>query len=117
MSPGKSAALSPAEKKQLEADKLQKHLESGYLVALADKGRQFDSVALAKNIEKLTVHSRGDVKIIIGGPYGLSDKILKRADEIWSLSKLTFSHQIVRIVLLEQLFRAFSILHRTDYHK
>lgn len=116
-SPAKSSALSPAEIKRLEAGKLETVLADSYLIALADSGKQFDSFTFAKNLEKLTVSSRNEIKIVIGGPYGLDDSILKQASEVWSLSGLTFSHQIVRIVLLEQLFRGFSILHGRDYHK
>ena len=116
-SPAKSSALSPAEIKRLEADKLEKILANSYLIALADSGKKFDSITFAKNLEKLAVRSRSEIKIVIGGPYGLDDSILREANEVWSLSGLTFSHQIVRIVLLEQLFRAFSILNGRDYHK
>lgn len=116
-SPSKSSSLSPAEIKRLEAHKLKNILIDSYLIALADRGKKFDSFTFAKNLEKLTVISRNEIKIVIGGPYGLDDSILKQASEVWSLSGLTFSHQIVRIVLLEQLFRAFSILHGRDYHK
>ena len=116
-SPAKSTSLSPAEIKRLESGKLKSILSESYLVALADSGKKFDSLAFAKNIEKLSVRSRSEIKIVIGGPYGLDESILKKANEVWSLSGLTFSHQIVRIVLLEQLFRAFSILHGRDYHK
>ena len=116
-SPAKSSALSPAEIKRLEAAKLREVLADSYLIALADSGKKFDSSSFAKNLEKLTVSSRNEIKIVIGGPYGLDDSILKQASEVWSLSGLTFSHQIVRIVLLEQLFRGFSILHGRDYHK
>ena len=100
-----------------KADKLENILANSYLIALADSGKKFDSFTFAKNLEKLTVKSRNEIKIVIGGPYGLDDSILKKANEVWSLSRLAFSHQIVRIVLLEQLFRAFSILNGRDYHK
>lgn len=68
-------------------------------------------------IEKWQTSSKGTITFLIGGPYGLDPSILKRADIVLSLSKLTFSHQLVRLTLLEQLYRAFSILHGTDYHK
>ena len=116
-SPTKSSSLPPAEIKRLKADKLENILANSYLIALADSGKKFDSFTFAKNLEKLTVKSRNEIKIVIGGPYGLDDSILKKANEVWSLSRLAFSHQIVRIVLLEQLFRAFSILNGRDYHK
>lgn len=115
--PKKSASLSPAEIKKLEAVLLSKYLHDGTIVALADSGKKSDSAGFAKQLEKMLAQSSGKLKFLIGGPYGLHDSVLKHADYVVSLSSLTFSHQVIRIVLLEQLFRAFSILHNTDYHK
>ncbi len=68
-------------------------------------------------LETLQIKSGGTVNFIIGGAYGLDDVILNKADHVLSLSSLTFSHQLVRLILLKQLYRAFTILHGTDYHK
>jgi len=114
---GQSSSQSPSEIKASEKMLIQKHLKGGTLIALADSGRQFDSAKFAKKMEQLSAQSRGELIFVIGGPFGLDKTILESADEIISLSSLTFSHQVVRLVLLEQLFRAFSILHGTDYHK
>jgi 23S rRNA (pseudouridine1915-N3)-methyltransferase len=114
---GKSSAQSPAEIRAAEKLLIQKHLAGGAVIALSDSGKKFDSPEFANKLEKLSTQSRGEIKFVIGGPFGLDKSILDTADEVISLSSLTFSHQIVRIVLLEQLFRAFSILHHTDYHK
>jgi 23S rRNA (pseudouridine1915-N3)-methyltransferase len=68
-------------------------------------------------LDKLTAQQRGTLTFVIGGAYGLDQKVLTRAQQCISLSPLTFSHQVVRLVLLEQLYRAFTILEGTDYHK
>ena len=113
----KTAKLSPAEIMRGESLLLEKHLNKTYTIALADFGKKMDSHAFAKWLEKLMTRSQGTVNFIIGGAYGIHQDILDRADETISLSPLTFSHQLVRPVLLEQLFRSFSILNNTDYHK
>lgn len=112
-----SPRLSPDEIKRAEAALFSPHLTKGLVVALSDSGTQYDSPAFARMIEKWQTSSKGTITFLIGGPYGLDPSILKRADIVLSLSKLTFSHQLVRLTLLEQLYRAFSILHGTDYHK
>lgn len=109
--------MAPAEIKRREAERLGKHLGRGLTVALADRGKACDSPALARLMERWQTQSGGTITFVIGGAYGLDPTILKAADFTLSLSSLTFSHQLVRLVLLEQLFRAFSILHGTDYHK
>ena len=116
-SPKQSKALSPLEIKRLEADRLRPYLEEGMSIALSDRGKQHDSHTFAKFLSTLQTKSGGQVTILIGGPYGLDDSILDKATHRLSLSPLTFSHQVVRLVLLEQLYRGFSILHNTDYHK
>ena len=77
----------------------------------------FDSVGLADYLERLHTTSRGAVTFVIGGAYGLSDSIIQASDLVLSLSRLTFSHRLARLVLLEQLYRAFTIIHNTGYHK
>ncbi|MFQ5500559.1 MAG: 23S rRNA (pseudouridine(1915)-N(3))-methyltransferase RlmH [Candidatus Zixiibacteriota bacterium] len=87
------------------------------VIALTDQGEQMDSLHLARRIESLLAHGSGKLLFVIGGAYGLDRSVLDRADVRLSLSPLTFSHQLVRPILAEQLYRAFSILHGTDYHK
>ena len=116
-SPKKAASLSPLEIRRLEARLIEKELERGTVIALVDTGDKLDSIAFAQWLEKLPATSPGPMTFVIGGPYGLDEAILKRADRCLSLSPLTFSHQLVRLVLLEQLYRGLSILHGTDYHK
>ena len=112
-----SASLSPAELKAHEAERINKALGSDYLVALHDRGRKHDSPAFAKMIEKLQTNSGGRLTLLIGGAFGLDQQLLDRADLVVSLSDLTFSHQLTRLVILEQLYRGFSILAGTKYHK
>lgn len=116
-SPKKSSSLSPVEIRRLEADRFLPYLDKGTVVALTDAGKKYDSYAFAKFLETLQTSSGGSVTMLIGGPYGLADEVVAKATYRLSLSALTFSHQIVRLVLLEQLYRGFSILHNTDYHK
>jgi len=116
-SPKGSASLSANEIKAAEATKLSKAIGTGFTIGLHDRGRSFDSVQFAKELEKIETHSRGSVALVIGGPYGLHESILERADLLWSLSPLTFSHQLVRLIVLEQLYRAYSIRQGTSYHK
>ncbi len=112
-----SSSLSADEQKGREAKSIQKYLDGGTILALADSGRQYDSLKFAQRLERILSQSRGEIKFIVGGPFGLDKAILELADEVISLSSLTYSHQIVRLVLMEQLYRAFSILRGTDYHK
>jgi 23S rRNA (pseudouridine1915-N3)-methyltransferase len=111
-----TASLSPAEIKSREAERFEKELGKDFLIALSDRGVKTDSVGLAQKIEKLQARSSA-ITFLIGGAYGLDERIIKRADLVLSLSPLTFSHQLVRLILLEQLYRALSILHGSSYHK
>lgn len=111
-----TSSLSPTEIKAQEAERFEKQLGKGYLIALSDKGVRMDSEGLAKRIEKLQAQT-GEITFLIGGAYGLDERLIKRADLVLSLSPLTFSHQLVRLILLEQLYRALSILQGSSYHK
>lgn len=115
--PKKLSALSPAEIKTKEGELIIQTISKGTVIALADSGKKVDSHRFADMLDKLHTTSGGTINLIIGGAYGLDNAVLDQAKEILSLSPLTFSHQLVRLVLLEQLYRAFSILHNTDYHK
>lgn len=87
-----------------------------YLVALDEKGKQMDSEELAAFIQKRANESQKDLVFLIGGIYGLDEIVLKRADYRWSLSQLTFPHQLVRLILAEQVYRACTILKNEKYH-
>ena len=87
-----------------------------YLVALDERGKTLDSPGLANFIQARASESRKNLVFLIGGAYGIDDKILKRANYTFSLSSLTFPHQLVRLILCEQVYRACSILRNEKYH-
>lgn len=95
---------------------LRNFLSDDYLVALDRSGRAMDSEGLASWIEALSL-SQDRIAFVIGGPLGLSNTVLERAHEILSLSQLTLTHEMSRLLLLEQLYRAFTIIHGEKYHK
>lgn len=88
-----------------------------YLVPLDRSGRQFHSEGLAAWLDKRSLATGGSLTFIIGGPLGLSKELLDRGHKILSLSKLTLTHEMSRLLLLEQLYRAFTILRGEKYHK
>jgi 23S rRNA (pseudouridine1915-N3)-methyltransferase len=104
------------ELRRAEAAAIEKRLHSGYPIALSDRGKVFNSVEFARFLSKLMMKS-GSCEFIIGGIYGLDSSILEECRATLSLSPMTFSHQLVRPILLEQLYRAFSILSGGKYHK
>ncbi|MGE9292234.1 MAG: 23S rRNA (pseudouridine(1915)-N(3))-methyltransferase RlmH [Puniceicoccales bacterium] len=100
-----------------EGERLLKALEKerGRVFALAEEGKCRPSSALADALDELRTNSQ-DAAFIVGGPYGLSAEVKARADTLLSLSPMTFTHEMARVILLEQLYRAFSILHGSGYH-
>lgn len=112
---------SAAEEKQvrdLEGERILKNIrEDGYVVALAIEGKSMDSVELSKRIENLGLGGTSHIYFVIGGSLGLSDAVLKRADEKLSFSKMTFPHQLMRVILLEQIYRSYRIMNHEPYHK
>ncbi len=91
--------------------------DNSYVIALALEGRMMDSEALAAEIAGLGVGGKSDICFIIGGSLGLSDEVKKRADELLSFSRFTFPHQLMRVILLEQIYRSFKINAGEPYHK
>lgn len=111
------AKLSEAEIRQREGEQILAQLKPGdYLVLLDEKGTCFRSQAWAQHLQQ--TFNRGPKRLIfaVGGPYGFSKEVQAQAQESLSLSPMTFSHQLVRALFLEQLYRAFSILHGAPYH-
>jgi 23S rRNA (pseudouridine1915-N3)-methyltransferase len=96
---------------------LQKAAAGDYLIALDRSGRQYDSEGIADLFSRLSINVRGSVCFTIGGPVGLSNEVLEKADSILSLSRMTLTHEMSRIILLEQVYRAFTIIHGEKYHK
>lgn len=91
--------------------------ERSYVIALAIEGRMQDSVELSKQLEDLGVDGYAQVTFIIGGSLGLDRRVLDRADYKLSFSRMTFPHQLMRVILLEQIYRAFKIMNKEPYHK
>lgn len=103
--------------KEKEGQKILEHLKKeDYVVLLDEKGRDIKSEALAEMIENRMVDSVRRMIFIIGGAYGVSDAIFTRANYVWKLSSLVFPHMLVRVILLEQLYRALTIIKGEKYH-
>lgn len=109
--PGEGAAAVEAEADSI----LGRFLPGDYLVAMDERGREFDSVGLAKELGGLLGSGRRLV-FVTGGPFGLSERVRNRADLTLALSKLTFTHEMARLILAEQVFRALTIIKRRPYH-
>ena len=114
-------ALSPALREQVKAAEgariLERIADNEYVIALAIDAKQLSSEAFADKLDSLMLSGRSDIAFIIGGSLGLSPEVLRRADFALSFSPMTFSHQIFRVMLLEQIYRAFRILRNEPYHK
>lgn len=113
--------LSPSEMeqvKQKEGERLLAKLsQDTYVIALAIEGKMKSSEQLADSLDKLATYGKSKIAFIIGGSLGLSNEVLQRADETLSFSKMTFPHQLMRLILLEQVYRAFRINRNEPYHK
>lgn len=113
--------MSFAEEEQVKAkegNKIIKYIkDDSYVIPLAIEGKERSSEELAKHIESLAVGGKSHITFIIGGSLGLSEDILEKANETLSFSKLTFPHQLMRIILLEQIYRSFRIINNQPYHK
>ena len=96
---------------------LEKISDSSKVIALAIEGVEYDSVELAKQLESYRLSGTSDLTFIIGGSLGLHKSVLNRADLKLSFSKMTFPHQLMRVILLEQIYRSFRIINNEPYHK
>lgn len=104
--------------KEKEGERLLKYIKDNqYVITLEIEGKQLDSVELSNHINKLGIDGKSNICFVIGGSLGLDDRIKKRADFKLSFSKMTFPHQLMRVVLLEQIYRAYRIIHNEPYHK
>ena len=104
--------------KDKEAERMEKYLpDSAYVIALAIEGKMLSSEQLAGKINQLGVGGESHIQFIIGGSLGLSDKVVKEADMLLSFSKMTFPHQLMRVILLEQIYRSYRIIQGEPYHK
>ncbi|NLW03379.1 MAG: 23S rRNA (pseudouridine(1915)-N(3))-methyltransferase RlmH [Clostridiaceae bacterium] len=101
-----------------EADRIRKALTANsHVIALAIEGKKYDSVGFARYLENLMISGKSHISFIIGGSDGLDESILTEADNLLSMSDMTFPHQLARIILLEQIYRAFKIINNETYHK
>ncbi|MBD3311391.1 MAG: hypothetical protein GF349_02755 [Candidatus Magasanikbacteria bacterium] len=101
--------------KKIEGEKLKKYLGGGIVVAMDESGKQMDSIEFAKFLGDNSTKGE-EIKFVIGGPLGLDKSIIEKVDYVVSLSKLTFTHQIARIILIEQIYRAATIINNKKYH-
>ena len=102
--------------KEKEAERILPNLK-GFVFAMAIEGEKLSSENFAKKIKNLTDDGVGEITFVIGGSYGLSDKVKKRADKLISFSDMTFPHTLFRLMLCEQIYRAYTINEGTAYHK
>ncbi len=102
--------------KEREAERIKPHLK-GHVFALAIEGKKYSSESFAKTLGSLVDGGQGVITFVIGGSYGLSEQIKSRANALISFSDMTFPHTLFRLMLAEQIYRAFSILNGSPYHK
>lgn len=112
-----SKNISEKEQKDKEGELIIKQLEQGDEVILLDeKGKEYTSVAFSEFVAKKMMSSNKRMVFVVGGPYGFSENVYARANGLISLSAMTFSHQMIRLIFVEQLYRAFTILKGEPYH-
>jgi 23S rRNA (pseudouridine1915-N3)-methyltransferase len=110
-------SLSIAEQLEKEADLILKQIDNqDELILLDEKGKQYTSIEFSTFISKKMLASHKRVIFVVGGPYGFSERIYTRAQSMTSLSKMTFSHQMIRLIFVEQVYRAMTILRNEPYH-
>ena len=116
--PDGASELVVSQIKEKEAERMEKYLpESAYVIALAIEGKKLTSEKLAEKIDSLGISGTSHLVFLIGGSLGMSDRLLKRADYLLSFSDMTFPHQLMRVILLEQVYRSYRIIHGEPYHK
>jgi len=104
--------------KKLEGERILKLINpDDFVISLEINGKMLDSLGLADFIEKSGIEGRPNLTFVIGGSLGLDLEVSKRADYKLSFSKMTFPHQLMRVILLEQIYRSFRIIHNEPYHK
>jgi len=114
---GASPALE-AQIKEREGQRILKAIKAdSYVIALAIEGQKLTSEKFARTIENLAVQGKSHITFVIGGSLGLAPEVLRRADYLLSFSDMTFPHQLMRVILLEQVYRCYRIIHHEPYHK
>ena len=113
----KTSKLSPAQVKDKEAELINKQIKNNeYLVLLDERGKELGSKEFAEFLQQKMNQSLKEVVFIVGGSFGVADSIKEKANYKLSLSKMTFSHQLIRLIFSEQLYRAMTILKNVPYH-
>ncbi|MDE7203319.1 MAG: 23S rRNA (pseudouridine(1915)-N(3))-methyltransferase RlmH [Lachnospiraceae bacterium] len=116
--PDKASEMLEDQVKQKEAERILKNIrENAYCIALTIDGKKRDSVNLAEHIEQLGLLGKSNLVFVIGGSLGLHDSVIQRADEQLSFSDMTFPHQLMRVILIEQIYRCYRIINGHPYHK
>ncbi len=116
--PDRASETEEEQIKEKEGERIRKHIrDDAYVIVLAIEGKQLDSVELARKIETLGIQGKSHIQFVIGGSLGLHSSVLSRADYKLSFSKMTFPHQLMRVILLEQIYRAYRIINHEPYHK
>jgi 23S rRNA (pseudouridine1915-N3)-methyltransferase len=103
--------------KEIESEGLEKHFKNDYIICLFDKGKEMSSQQFARTLERAAESSTHTVTFVGGGFLGLAERVINRADFLLSLSKMTFSHELSRVMLLEQIYRSLSITKGRQYAK
>jgi 23S rRNA (pseudouridine1915-N3)-methyltransferase len=104
--------------KEKEANRILKQIHpTAYIITLEILGEKINSIELANKIEQLQITGTSNIQFIIGGSYGLHNSIINKSDMHLSFSKLTFPHQLMRVILSEQIYRSFRIINNEPYHK
>ena len=116
--PDSASEMEELQIKAKEAQRIHQYIkEDTYLIALAIEGTMLTSEQLAEKIEQLGISGKSHITMVIGGSLGLDKSILQQADLLLSFSKLTFPHQLMRLILVEQLYRSYRIMKGEPYHK
>jgi 23S rRNA (pseudouridine1915-N3)-methyltransferase len=115
--PKHASSLSENEQREVESQALLKSLDPvDYMVLLDERGKMLSSPQLAKLVNERAINGARKIHFVIGGAYGVTDEVRQKADLVWQLSQLVFPHQLVRLILAEQLYRACTILKNEKYH-
>ena len=110
--------LSDEKVKEIEGHRIIKQLKKdSYVILLSLKGKQMDSIKFSREIEKINTYNSSHITFVIGGSVGVSEQVEQRADLLLKLSEMTFPHNIARLLILEQIYRAYKILNNETYHK
>lgn len=116
--PDKASETVETQIKEKEAERILKHVkEDAHVITLEIQGKKLDSVAFADKIEKLATYGKSHIQFIIGGSLGLHNSVSDRADDKISFSDMTFPHQLMRVILSEQIYRGYRIISGEPYHK